>query len=376
MSSSIFSADATITVAQLANSLQTGETESSQPLLVAIKAPVESPADKHNPPLAGNVTGKYRTEIIPIGRDETKPASHSWRRTGLRTLAICQLVILMLLTTGVPGIRNQQALLPNAAAFISAVSGTDKAASGSASLTWSEMSEAERTGFVSEQAQHISLMLGDNPHAFNNDAVQAIRNYVEQYARRAEFPADSARVEALHNLFNRASRYAPLIVRAFKARNVPVIVGLYLPMIESDYRACLESPYGAKGLFQFIPSSARVYGAESKDLCNLEKMAPVAARYIADRVTEFGTDARSMSLVLLSFNRSPESVRRDLMQLRRNNPQLDRSFWTLFEHASQLDSYFRNEGRNYVPKFFAAAIVGENPEAFGLKVKPLSSYDE
>jgi hypothetical protein len=27
----------------------------------------------------------------------------------------------------------------------------------------------------------------------------------------------------------------------------------------------------------------------------------------------------------------------------------------------------------YVPSFFAAAIIGENPQAFGLQTKPLST---
>ena len=34
---------------------------------------------------------------------------------------------------------------------------------------------------------------------------------------------------------------------------------------------------------------------------------------------------------------------------------------------------FRNEGAGYVPMFFAAAIIGENPRNFGLQMQPLSN---
>jgi hypothetical protein len=34
---------------------------------------------------------------------------------------------------------------------------------------------------------------------------------------------------------------------------------------------------------------------------------------------------------------------------------------------------FRNENAGYVPRFFAAAIIGENPRAFELQMVPLSS---
>jgi hypothetical protein len=65
---------------------------------------------------------------------------------------------------------------------------------------------------------------------------------------------------------------------------------------------------------------------------------------------------------------------RDLRKLRRDNPNVERSFWSLFANADSLDSYFREEGVKYVPRFFAAAIIGENPQAFALLTQPLSTY--
>ena len=44
--------------------------------------------------------------------------------------------------------------------------------------------------------------------------------------------------------------------------------------------------------------------------------------------------------------------------------------------ATKLDDAFRNEGAHYVPSFFAAAIIGENPQNFGLPLPPLSRLAE
>jgi hypothetical protein len=104
-------------------------------------------------------------------------------------------------------------------------------------------------------------------------------------------------------------------------------------------------------------------------------MAPAAARYIKDRIRDFGTDSKSVALGIAGYNRSPRSVRRDLQTVI-DSKENDRSFWTLIARKEHLDRFFQNENVKYVPKFFAAAIVGENPEAFGLRVRRLSTYDQ
>ena len=55
-----------------------------------------------------------------------------------------------------------------------------------------------------------------------------------------------------------------------------MIIGIYLPVIESAYRSCYESPLGAKGLYQFLPTTARNYGVSREEMCDAEKMTPAA----------------------------------------------------------------------------------------------------
>jgi membrane-bound lytic murein transglycosylase D len=176
----------------------------------------------------------------------------------------------------------------------------------------------------------------------------------------------------LNETYSRAPPYIPLIAKEFNARRIPIIIGIYLPMIESAYTPCYENEAGAKGLFQFMPATAEHYGVARADMCDVNKMAPAAAHYIADRMAELGDDSQSMTLVLLSYNRGANSVLDSLRMLREMDANYERNFWTLFANRDKLDQTFRDEGAYYVPAFFAAAIIGENPQAFGLNTPPLS----
>jgi hypothetical protein len=236
-----------------------------------------------------------------------------------------------------------------------------------------KMTEEEQNEFIYVQARNVSRMMSNREYVFTDDVLPYIKKYVDGYARRVGNSSTAIWGEDLTFLFSRARRVAPDIIREFNARGTPKVVGLYIPMIESEYRECLTSPVGAKGLFQFMPATARGYGVDPEDRCNVKRMAPAAAKYIKDRMTEFGSDAMSVALGIAGYNRSPDSVRRDLSDVL-NSRNKERSFWTLIANSEKLDHYFQNENVKYVPKFFAAAIVGENPWAFGLQMNPLSTY--
>lgn len=237
---------------------------------------------------------------------------------------------------------------------------------------YTQMTEAERLDFVNDQEQRISAMMGDRRVRLNDEAVRAIKGHVDRYVARSSGVTDSG-VESLAAVYGRGAPYVPVIARAFAARRIPVVVGIYLAMLESEFRPCTESSLGAKGLFQFLPGTAQQYGVASSDMCDVNKMAPAAAHYIADRMAELGDDSQSMTLVLLSYNRGAESVRESLRLLRETDRNYERNFWSLFANRDRLDETFRRESAYYVPGFFAVAIIGENPEVFELETRPLSS---
>jgi hypothetical protein len=234
--------------------------------------------------------------------------------------------------------------------------------------TYAQMNETQRLRFISEQEQRVALMMGERPVKLNDEALRAIKVSVDRYVAPPK-PGDATLAE----IYARPPAYIPIIVKEFTARRIPIVVGIYLPMIESAYRPCYENQIGAKGLFQFLPATAAAYGVAHEDMCDVNKMTPAAAHYIADRMAELGDDSQSMTLVLLSYNRGANSVLDSLRMLRETDANYERNFWTLFANRDKLDQGFRNESAYYVPAFFAAAIIGENPQAFGLNTPPLSN---
>jgi serine/threonine protein kinase len=240
------------------------------------------------------------------------------------------------------------------------------------STVYARMSDAEQLDFIEKQAERISTLMGDHPEKLNEESVRAVKVHVDRYVARTGSQSLEPGKEDLRVIFGRAKPYVPMIASSFAARKIPAVVGIYLPMIESEYKNCLQNSFGAKGLFQFMPLTAKQYGVAENEMCDVEKMTPAAAHYVADRMAELGDDSESMTLVLLSYNRGPEWVRNALRELR-GTANYQRNFWTLFVNREKLDATFRSENAAYVPAFFASAIIGENPQYFELPGPPLST---
>ncbi|HEX8087414.1 MAG TPA: FHA domain-containing protein [Blastocatellia bacterium] len=254
---------------------------------------------------------------------------------------------------------SQAAPLPRAAAF----------------KLYRQMSKEEQAQFVSRQALRISQKMGNRPCDFTPGALQRIKEYVDGYASRLG-RGNSARWDAgdLQSLYARATRFAPLVIRSFIKYNVSPEVGLYMAMIESEYNKCLTSSAGAKGMFQFMPGTAIEYGVPPSERCDEQKLAPAAARYFKDLIGYFGPDATSVALAIASYNRGQGNIMGDLHKVVDDGGE--RSFWTLVENPEKLHVKFQTENISYVPKFFATAIIGENPREFGLNIRALSSYTQ
>ncbi len=237
-----------------------------------------------------------------------------------------------------------------------------------------DMSEEEKYEFIERRARHISRMISNGTYEFSRPSISYIKQYVDAYARRVGNGSQVRWGEDLNLVFGRGQRYAPVIIQAFNARRIPPAIGLYLVVVETEYTNFpQENEAGAAGLFQFISSTAESYGVAPSQRTNVDKMSKAAAHYVADRIAEFGTDPMSVALCIAGYNRSPDSVRNDLQSVM-NSANKERSFWTLVTNSSKLDKWFQGENIKYVPKYFAAAVVGETPWAFGLSMKqPLST---
>jgi len=245
-----------------------------------------------------------------------------------------------------------------------------------AGASYQEMSLTQRRAFVHDKAREISRRLSGTDYEFTPAFETEIQKSVDFYAQRIGNNAGDVpgRGDARF-AFERGQSNAPALIRTFKSHNVSPLIGLYLPMVESEYTN-IQSPNsaGAMGMFQFLPKTGEHYGLSTADLLDVEKSADAAARLISDGIAQFSADRMKEALALLAYNRGGSAVERDLAALV-NEQNRGCSICALTEQRDKLDKNFRNENVYYVPRWFAAAIIGENPQAFGLQTRPLSSME-
>src|SRR5258706_2432505 len=179
---------------------------------------------------------------------------------------------------------------------------------------YQQMSLTQRAAFVTEKAREISRRMSGNDYEFTTAFEVEIQKAVEMYARRIGNNAgDSPGKGDARSIFERGQTVAPSLIRTFKAHNLSPLIGLYLPLVESEY-VNIEPPnsMGAVWMFQFLPETGEHYGLSAAELLDIEKSADAAARYIGDGLNTFSTDRMKEALALFAYNRGGKNVARDV----------------------------------------------------------------
>ncbi len=173
--------------------------------------------------------------------------------------------------------------------------------------------------------------------------------------RYLEFYKNDKRGHAIMaSWLRRQGRYKELIEDALRRYHLPHSL-LYVAMIESGYDPLDRSSAGAAGLWQFMTEGGRIYGLRIDhwvdERKNPEKATEAVMHYWSDLQARFG----AWHLALAAFNAGYGAVLRAVGKYNTND------YWELVRHEDGLPW----ETTLYVPKALAAAIVGENREAFG-----------
>lgn len=249
-----------------------------------------------------------------------------------------------------------------------------------------EMSDAEKRMFVESRAGKVARMIGNRDAGkIPPLAIDRIKGFLDAYAKRVNVSKmGGCRFgDNLAATLERASKNAPFIVHSFNSEGIDPQIGLYLAMIESEHCVCLQSPTGPLGMFQFTKSTGEAYGLQvfrgaspsnPDERCKPEPAARAAAKYMKFLQGRYGTDPSSVPLAIGSYNSGEGGLSTNLKTALDSNQGLPRDFWSLIENGDKLSKQFQSENFKYVPKFFAAAIIGENPPDFGVNLQPLSTY--
>ncbi|HMJ07442.1 MAG TPA: FHA domain-containing protein, partial [Pyrinomonadaceae bacterium] len=251
-----------------------------------------------------------------------------------------------------------------------------------------EMTDTERRQYLGDRAMRIAQIIGNlSSDPIPPAAVDKIKGFADAYASRSRVkPLGGCRFgDNLQATFERASKNAPFIVKAFNEKGTDPRIGLYLAMIESEHCVCLQSPTGPLGMFQFTRATAALHGlkvfagaspSNPDERCEPEPAARAAASYMKALTGRYGTGPASVPLAIGSYNSGEGGLSQNLQKALDSNQGLPRDFWTLIANGDKLSKQFQAENFKYVPKFFAAAIIGENPQDFGLNLQPISTYSK
>src|SRR5438309_385445 len=168
------------------------------------------------------------------------------------------------------------------------------------------------------------------------------------------FTGDQRRV--IGRWLGRSSRYREMVRRTFRDRGLPEDLA-FTAMIESGFDPGAVSRVGAKGLWQFMARTARLYGLRVDrwvdERLDPEKSTVAAAAYLADLYKQFG----SWFLAQAAYNAGEVKVWRAIRLSRTTD------FWALAQGR-----HLRNETKDFVPSIQAITLIARAPDRYGFEV--------
>ena len=165
----------------------------------------------------------------------------------------------------------------------------------------------------------------------------------------------------LDRLSARASRYLYHTVKEAERRGIPTELAL-LPVIESSYDPAATSSAAAAGLWQFIPSTGRIYGLKQTSQYDgrrdVVESTRAAYEFLGSLYNQFG----SWELALAAYNAGPGRIQQAIN--RNQAAGLPTDYWSL---------KLPQETMNYVPRFLAVAQIIKNPKAYNVNLPPIAN---
>ncbi|MBO4447062.1 MAG: LysM peptidoglycan-binding domain-containing protein [Bacteroidales bacterium] len=175
---------------------------------------------------------------------------------------------------------------------------------------------------------------------FNN----TVKNYMILYSEK--------RSKSMARMLGLSSYIMPTIEETFNRYGLPLELK-YMAVIESQLNPLAVSRVGAKGMWQFMYKTARIYNLEITSFVDerldVVKSCDAAARYLRDAYRVFG----DWSLAISSYNCGMGNVQK---AIRRAG---SRNFWDIYP-------YLPSETRGYMPAFVGAYYAFTYYKDYGL----------
>ncbi|MBC8313965.1 MAG: LysM peptidoglycan-binding domain-containing protein [Bacteroidetes bacterium] len=175
-----------------------------------------------------------------------------------------------------------------------------------------------------------------------------VKQFIDLYAFKKR--------ELTGRILGLAELYFPLFEEQLDQRNMPLELK-YLAVIESALNPTASSRAGAKGLWQFMYGTGKVYGLKVTSLVDDRfdpyKSTIAACEHLKDLYDIYG----NWSLALAAYNSGAGNVNK---AIRRSGGH--KNFWVIYP-------FLPRETRSYVPAFIAASYVMIYADAY--KIRPV-----
>lgn len=164
------------------------------------------------------------------------------------------------------------------------------------------------------------------------------------------------RHDGIQRALDRMVEYIAPFKEIFRQYEIPEDL-VYLPIIESGFRVDATSRARARGAWQFMAATARLFGLrvdwQVDERLDPFKAAAAAARFMKDLYQEYN----DWYIVLACYNGGPRRVKKAMRVLQTSD------FFTINQTR-----HIRRETKNYVPAFLASLIIARAPQEYGFKI--------
>ena len=219
------------------------------------------------------------------------------------------------------------------------------------------MSEQDRAVF------RVVRMFGECEATMPKDFLAEVNKYILLW-KRTDRLTNGIRRAQIHG-------YTGAVASTMFTRNLPPHF-FYLALQESGFDSKAVGPKTrvgyAKGMWQFVPPTAKDFGLKTGPLQHLAEYDPDDERFDFSKATDaaaryikriYLTDAQASGLLVIASYNWGEGHVTGLIKQMPLNPQ-DRNFWQLLKRFK-----VPKETYDYVFFIVAAAVIGENPQLFG-----------
>jgi len=209
---------------------------------------------------------------------------------------------------------------------------------------------------LERQLDAILAQFGETNYHVPPDMVERVRHHVGIYSGRLK--------KRIGLYLRRKKDYFPLFHRVLREKKLPLELS-YIAMLESGLSPTALSHAGARGLWQFMPRTARGYGLRVDktvdERTDPEKATVAAAEYFKDLIGIFG-GSHSVMLAMAAYNAGEGRLMGALKKI--DDPLRDRDFWYIYRMG-----YLAEETNEYIPRVLALMVIDSNPKEYGFDLE-------